>query len=129
MQNTRKFEMGMPLFPELNLGLIMEAQVKLASEDMQGLMATVETLAKTGSLRTIRKLAAIWLATDVEAKGAESNPEMMADLEERTAELPFVDALKAAISFQSALLESLAASLGSLVPAEPTKTAGKKGKT
>jgi len=123
MQSTRRFEMGLPLFGGLDLGLIMGAQVKLKSGDFQGLSAMVETLGKAGALHTIRKLAAIWTASKIELKEAESNPAIMAELEDRAAAAPFAESFKAAMDFQSALWERLG-----VTPDSSDATGGKKTK-
>ena len=72
-QSTRKFETGLPLFSGLDLGLILDAQAQIKRNEFHGLTAMVETLGKTGSMKIIRKLAAIWKASDIELKAAEAN--------------------------------------------------------
>jgi hypothetical protein len=102
--------MGLPLFAGLDLGLILESQARMDKGDPQGLTSLVETLGKTGGLRVVRKLAAIWSATDLELKMAESDPAVMAQLEEKSAERLFVETFKDAMLFHSALWASLPSS-------------------
>jgi hypothetical protein len=125
MQTTRKFETGLPLFSGLDLGVIYDAQAQITKGDFHGLTAMVETLAKTGSLKTIRKLSAIWTASEIELKAAEANPELMAQLEERAAERPFNETFQEAMDFHVALLSALGIIPVSSAPAEPTKDKGK----
>ena len=127
---TRRFEMGLPLFAGLDLGLILEAQAKISKGEFQGLSALVETLGKAGHLKTVRKLAAIWTASDIELKIAEGNPAILAELEEKKAELPFRETFEAAMAFQSALWESLGVSpVSSAAPEQLVEPKKKKGKT
>jgi hypothetical protein len=129
-QSTRRFELGLPLFAGLDLGLLMEAQAQVNRQEFAGLTTFVTTLAETGKLRTIRKLAAIWKASDLELKLAESDSSVMSALEDAAAERPFTETFKDAWDFQSALWESLGVTLESSsdAPTAPAKTKGKAGR-
>ena len=122
--STRRFELGLPLFAGLDLGQIIGAQVRLAKGDFAGLSGMVETLGKAGQLRVIRKLAAIWTASEIEVRQAEARPEVMAELEERAAEKPFTQTFQDAMAFQSALWDTLGVSPASSETMEPTATKG-----
>jgi hypothetical protein len=126
-QSTRRFELGLPLFAGLDLGLLMEAQAQVNRQEFAGLTTFVTTLAETGKLRTIRKLAAIWRASDIELKMAETDSSVMSALEDGAAERPFTETFKDAWDFQSALWESLGVTLESSsdAPAAPVKAKGK----
>lgn len=91
--------------------------------------AFVETLGKTGKLLTVRKLSAIYRATDNELKMAETDPTWMAKFEDQAAERPFRETFEDAMSFHAALWESLGVSPVSSAPAEPPAGKGKKSKT
>ena len=125
-ESTRRFEMGLPLFAGLDLGLILEAQARLEKGEFQGLTALLETLGKTGTLRTLRKLAAIWDATEIELRTAEGDPAILAALEALAADKPFAETFKAAMDFQLALWRALGVSPASSEPTEPKKPKGKK---
>ena len=111
--STRLFELGLPLFSGLNLGLVMSAQQEMQEGNFNGLTKMMESFGTMGELHTVRKLAALWNATDIELRSAESDPTIMAQLEERTAELPFLDTFKDCMAFQQALFESLGVAPGS----------------
>ena len=121
--STRRFEMGLPLFSGLDLGKIAEVQVRIQNRDITGLSDFVKIMANAAVSQTIRKLAAIWGATDVELKLAESDPSVMALLEAKVADQPFADSFQAAMDFQSALWTSLGVTPASSVPDEPKSQA------
>jgi hypothetical protein len=121
--STRKFEMGLPLFSGLDLGLILEAQAALQEGKFSGLTNLIRTLGESGKLHTIRKLAAIWTATDIELKSAEADPKVMAELEDLAAAKPFNECFKAAMDFHAALWESLGVSPVSSGPAAQVENA------
>lgn len=106
-ETTRRYEMGLPLFSGLDLGLLLEAQAQIERKEFKGLSGLISTLAAAGTGKTIRKLAAIYRATEVELKAAEANSKTMAELEERTAEVPFNETFRDAMAFLVALLGSL----------------------
>ena len=121
--STRLFELGLPLFSGLNLGLVMQAQAEIQEGNFNGLTKMMESFGTMGELHTVRKLAALWGATDVELRMAEADPAIMVQLEERAAELPFLETFKATMDFQQALFESLGVTpTSSKTEAEPKVT-------
>jgi hypothetical protein len=112
-QSTRRMEMGLPLFPDLNVGLLQQAGEQIDAGDPAGMVAFITSLGKTGQLKTVRKLAALWTASPEELKKAESDPEALALLEDRAADLPFADTFRAAQAFHAALWASLRPTPGS----------------
>jgi hypothetical protein len=109
--NTRRFEMGMPHLADLDLGAIFSAQARLEKGEMEGLTGLLRAFSGMGETRVVRRLAAIWGATDLELKQAEVQPQVLAELEERQALRPYGDSLKDAMGFFSGLMTSLGASL------------------
>jgi len=110
---TRRFELGLPLFRGLDMGGLLAAQERLSSGDPKGLTDLVTTLGAVGEARTLRKLAALWVATEEELRQAEQDPAFRAQLEETAAMKPFPESVKAAFDFFGGLMASLGASLGS----------------
>jgi hypothetical protein len=106
-QSTRRFELGLPLFETLDMGLLLEADVQIKAKDPKGLSTVVAILSKASRVKAVRKLAAIWVATEVELKAAEEQPRVMAELEEIQANRPFKDVFNEAMSFYLELLGSL----------------------
>ncbi|BDU72908.1 hypothetical protein [Mesoterricola silvestris] len=129
-QSTRRYEMALPLFSGLDLSLLLEAQAQIKSQDVKGLTKLITTLGPAGTSKTVRKLVAIYRATDLELKKAEADPEMRKEMEERVSEVPFKEAFTDAMTFLTALFESLGLTLGSSEgEGAATETAkGKKGK-
>ncbi len=124
--STRLFELGLPHFSGLNLGLLMEAQADVEKGDFAGLTKLITGLGEMGASHTIRRLAALWNATEIELRAAETDIKVMADLEARAAELAFKDAFKAAMDFQLALLGSLGVAPTSSETAPPEKKQKRK---
>lgn len=105
--STRLFELGLPHFAGLNLGEVMEAQASIQAGDFSGLARMMISFGKMGEMHTIRRLAALWNASEIELKLAENDETVMKELESRAADLPFMEAFQAAMLFQGALFESL----------------------
>jgi hypothetical protein len=105
--STRLFELGLPHFAGLNLGEVMEAQASIQAGDFTGLARMMNSFGKMGEMHTIRRLAALWNASEIELKLAENDETVMKELESRAADLPFMEAFQAAMLFQGALFESL----------------------
>ena len=122
--STRLFELGLPLFSGLNLGLLMEAQADVAAGNFGGLTKLISSLGDMGVTKTIRKLAALWHATEIELRQAEADAKVMLELEARAAEIPFAEAFQAAMDFQLALFQSLG-----VAPASSATEAAPKLKT
>jgi hypothetical protein len=127
--STRRFELGLPLFQGLDLAAIQEAENAMVAEttkakaegrapnpDPKSFMALLGALAKAADGRTIRRLSAIWNATEDQLKEAESNPEAMAALEEAAAKRPYSSCLKDSLDFFSGVGISWGASQGSSKP-------------
>lgn len=127
--STRRLEHGLPLFAELDLGVILEAQFRVKKGDFTGLTKLMTVLGQTGKLRTIRKLAAIFQATDLELEQAEVDPTFMAKLEAQAATRPFAETFRDAMDFNSALWACLGVTPSSSAAVEPVKTKGGKRKT
>lgn len=129
-ESTRRFEMGLPLFAGLDLGALLDAQAQIQRGEFSGLSKIVATLGSTGQLLTIRKLATIYTATDLELYRSETDPTVILKLEEATAERPFRDTFADAMDFQGALWNALGISPISSeeAAAAPKKTKGRKGK-
>lgn len=127
-QTTRRFELGLPLFSGLDLGLLIEAQEQIRAKDFRGLSGFITTLGKTGASKSVRKLAAIYRATDLELKMAEVTPSVMEALEQAAAERPFLETFADAMDFLLALFASLGVSPGSFEAAPKQTTKPKKGK-
>ena len=115
--STRRFELGLPLFAGLDLGLILQSQEKIAKQEFEGLTSFIKTLGETGQLRTIRKLSAIWTATEIELEMAENDPKIMKSLEDNAAKKMFSETFNDAMTFVGSLWEQLGLHLGSSVQA------------
>lgn len=111
--NTRRFEMGLPLLPDLGVDSLLESCVQVAKGNAAGLATFYVAMAKAGTSKAFRKLAAIARASDLELKHAEEDPAAMAQLEAEAADLPFAEAFKAVLDFHAALLRFLGVTLGS----------------
>ena len=121
----RRFEHGLPLFSGLDIGLLIEAQVRLQSGDFGGLTSIILAVGKAAELRTIRRLSAIWRATDVELEAAERDPVVMAALEAEAARRTFKEGFQDTLDFFAGLGESLGfspVSSGLLQPEKATAT-------
>lgn len=116
--STRRFELGLPLFSGLDLGAIAGAQVRIGERDLSGLTDFVKILSNAATAKTVRKLAAIWKAPESMLKLAETDPAVMAALENDAADASFAEMFQAAMDFQSALWTSLGVTPASSVPAE-----------
>lgn len=116
--STRRFEMGLPLFGGLDLGLIATSQDQIGDGSLDGLTSFVSLLAGAAKIGTVRKLSAIWTAPDGLLKLAESDPAVLATLEAEVADKPFSEAFADAMAFQSALWKSLGATPVSSGPGE-----------
>lgn len=112
-ETTRRMELALPLFSGLDLGLLMEARAQLGRGEWAGITRFMEGLGAAGQARTVRKLAAIWTATEIELKQAEASPQVMAELEERAAAQPFAKSFQDTLDFHFALLGSFGVTLGS----------------
>ena len=127
--NNRRFELGLPLFSGLDLGLIFEAQEKLKKQDLAGLSTFISALGSAGKTHTIRKLAAIWAASDLELEQAEVDEKFMAKLEAQAANRLFSETFKDAMDFHSALFGLLGvspASSGNETEQQPVEKKRKK---
>lgn len=82
--------MGLPLFSGLDLGKIAQAQSRLEAGEVEGLSDFLSILSNAATARTIRRLSAVWTASDNLLKSAEADPAVMATLELDAAEKPFI---------------------------------------
>jgi hypothetical protein len=114
--STRRFELGLPLFKGLDMGALMGAQSRLHAGDPKGITEFVITLGEAGEARTLRKLAAIWTASDDDLQKAEQDAAFRVQLEEAAAQKPFPESVKATFDFFAGLMASLGASLASSEP-------------
>ena len=126
--STRLFELGLPHFAGLNIGEVMEAQASIQAGDFSGLARMMTSFGKMGEMHTIRRLAALWNASEIELKLAENDENIMRDLESRAADLPFMEAFQAAMLFQGALFESLGVTPTSSDTEDAPPAAAKKKK-
>jgi hypothetical protein len=108
-QATRRYELALPLFADLDVGALFTAQAQIKQQKTAGFSAFIAILAKSGPPHTIRKLAAIYGASDIELRQAEADPKVMAQLEERAADQPYAGNFDQAMDFFTQLLESLGA--------------------
>lgn len=137
--DCRRFEHGLQHFGDIDIKVFidMEARSQKIQKELRAAVAQAEAegvpfeegpftqrladvmadmpgaLAKAGKLKSLRKLAAIWRATDEELRLSETDPRVMARLEEAVARGSFHSAYKDALAFHSELLASLGGSPGS----------------
>ena len=123
--SCRRFELGLPLLGGLDLGTIMKAQSELVKGNIAGLASFIEAMGKSGEIKALRKISAIWTASDIELEMAERDLHAMEALEERAASRPFLAAFQSALDFQLALFDALGVQISS-VPAAVTEPAPKK---
>ena len=119
--STRRYELGMPLFAGLDLGALVASQLRLQRGEPEGLGDLARTLAGMGDTRSIRRLAALWTATEEELKKAEMDAPFRESLEDAAALRPFGESVKAAFDFFGGLMALLGASLVSSDPAKTTE--------
>ena len=103
---TRRIELGLPLFPDLGYNVLVNAGLMVMKGASPDIPIFLGALATAGRLTVIRKLSAIWRATDLELKMAEGQPAVMADLEAQAAERPFSECFRDAMAFHDALWTS-----------------------
>lgn len=97
--STRKYEAGLPYLPTLDASRLIAAQKALEAGDLSRLPELIASLAKSGEAQVIRKLSAIYSASETEIKAAIKDPAVMAELEDRSAEQPFSTSFSEAIAF------------------------------
>lgn len=124
-----RFELGLPLFADLDLGELLGAQALLAQQDIKGMTQFVGTLAKASKTQTIRKLSAIWTATELELSLAEVDAKALTALYDRAKSKPFAEAFRDTMDFQGELwtqLGLLQSSSGAetTIPPAPKKSKG-----
>jgi hypothetical protein len=109
--STRRMEHGLPLLEELGMETIAKAFTRVGAGDVGALMDLFSMIAHAGSARTIRKLTAIVIATDLELAQAELDPAFMAKLVDKAAEIPFKTAFEGILDFFGQLPGSLGVTL------------------
>jgi len=104
--STLRMEYGLPLFPDLGYGVLVDAGLMALGGVTPNLPVFLATLATAGRLKVIRKLSAIWRATDLELTMASKDDSVMLILEEQAAARPFSECFRDAMDFQEALWAS-----------------------
>lgn len=131
--STRKYELALPLLAQIEAKRIFDAQKALAAGDLALLPELIASLAKSGEMQTVRKLSAIYSATETELKAAAKDATILAEIEERAADRPFNETFSEVLTFffgAALLLGASPTSLGIVIPtaeaAEPEKASPKK---
>lgn len=128
-EKNRRFEMALPFFKHLDLARLAEVESLFIRKDTDALQKLAVVLGDAAAGNTIRKLSAIYRATDAELKEAETSPQKIEALYESAAERPFGETYRDAVAFHAELLKSLGLtpdSSGGEGAAETTKA--EKGK-
>lgn len=105
--STAHMEHGLPLVSGLDLDALMGAQVPA---DL------LETLAKAGQMRTIRRLSLVHRATVEDLLESEVNPVKLREMEKAAAFRPYPETFRDALDFFAQLGPSLAALKSSAEP-------------
>jgi hypothetical protein len=106
--STRLFEMALPEFSGLNLAEIEQAGKTLEAGDAEGFNLFIQSFSKAATLHTIRKISALWNATEIELRTAEVDPKVMQELVDRQSEKPFSETFRDTTDFLKALFASFA---------------------
>ena len=110
---TVHMEHELPLMANLDLGLILEAQERLAKNDPSAIADVMRALGKAGGMLVIRKLSAVVNASAEELLESERNPKTLEAMETAAALKPFGETFGDAIRFFTEWAASLGAPLAS----------------
>lgn len=110
MYSTRRIEHGLPLLADFDLGALMGAR----SGPEANLGGIMETMARAGKTRVIRRLSAVVNATEDQLRQAEADPKVLAALEDAAGDKPFAETFQDAVSFFVEWGNSLAGTPASL---------------
>lgn len=124
---TAHFENAAPALAEMDLGLLLEVQARLSAGDASAISDFLLTLAKGGKTHAFRKLAAIASASLEDLLAAEMDPAKMRELELAAAQRPFLDTVREAMGFFTALVPTSSDSPASSPSAGEGMTEGTSG--
>lgn len=119
MLSTRRMEHGAPLLVGFDLGALLGAREKLLAKDPSAITDFIRILSASGEARTVRRLSALVRATDDQLRQAESDPKVMAPLEEEAAQRPFAESFQDAMGFFVEWGSSFELAPGSSSPESP----------
>lgn len=117
-ETTRRFEHGIPLLATLSPQTLLRAWGQVVEQNPLGLLDLITGLGPACDTRTLRRLSAIYRATDSQLLRAESDPSVLKALEEDAAERSLKECFDDAMSFFIGAAEQLGITLGYSAAAE-----------
>jgi hypothetical protein len=99
MLSTRRMEHGTTLLVDFDLGALMGAQEGFQKEDPEAIAQFIKILSGAGKARSVRRLSAVFRATEDQLREAEGEPSVLQALEEEAAARPYAESFKDAVGF------------------------------